>query len=186
MRRTAWELPVGPGLVATAKADQLAGILRTLPERVLSPAERERWAPALAEAGRLAAHLSSTRDRAREVLCHGDPHPGNALLVPGTSGATAAYRLVDPDGIVTEREYDVGVALRDFSRELLAAPTAADARALHAGLCRQAAAATGTDPERVGQWSLVERVTTGLYLRWFHDDETAATFLDSALLLLQG
>jgi streptomycin 6-kinase len=27
-------------------------------------------------------------------------------------------------------------------------------------------------------------VTTGLYLRWFRDDETAETFLDSAMLLV--
>ena len=180
-----WELPVAPGQEATAKADQLAGILRTLPERVLSPAERAHWAPALIEAGRLAAHLSTTRDPDREVLCHGDPHPGNALLGPETTDGDRSYRLVDPDGIVTEPEYDLGVVLRDFSRELLAAPGASAARDLHAGLCLQAAAATGTDPERAGQWAMVERVTTGLYLRWFHDDDTAAAFLDSALLLLR-
>ena len=60
------------------------------------------------------------------------------------------------------------------------------ARTLHDALCRQAAAATGTDVERVRQWAFVERVTTGLYLQWFHDEETAAAFLDSALLLGAG
>ena len=42
----------------------------------------------------------------------------------------------------------------------------------------RAADVTGTDPERVRQWAFVERVATGLYLRWFHDDETAESFLD--------
>jgi streptomycin 6-kinase len=36
----------------------------------------------------------------------------------------------------------------------------------------------------VWRWAFVERVTTGLYLRWFNDDETAESFLDAATVLL--
>lgn len=192
VRRT-WELATGlvpPGppahLPGGGKAEQLAGILRTLPARVLSAGQRRRWAPALDEASRLADRLAATRDPAREVLCHGDPHPGNALLASSAPAGSPAYKLVDPDGLVTEPEYDLGVVLRDFSRELLAAPSRQAALDLHGTWCRQAASATGTDAGRVRQWAFVERVTTGLYLQWFHDDDTAASFLDSALLLSGG
>ena len=94
------------------------------------------------------------------------------------------YKLVDPDGFRCEPEYDVGVVLRDFCRELLATGGKRRAQDLNTRLCRQAAEATGTDVERVAQWAFVERVTTGLYLRWFDDPDTAQSFLDTAELLL--
>ena len=94
------------------------------------------------------------------------------------------YKLVDPDGFLCEPEYDVGVVLRDFSRELLRLGGPRRARELHARLTRQAAESTGTDVERVRQWAFVERVTTGLYLRWFDDPDTSQSFLDAAELLL--
>jgi streptomycin 6-kinase len=76
------------------------------------------------------------------------------------------------------------VTLRDFSREILASRDHAAARDRHDALCAHAADLTGTDPERVRQWAFVERVTTGLYLRWFHDEEGAESFLDAATVLL--
>lgn len=178
--RLAWEVPVSlapPVADGDDKAAQLAGIVR----RFRQADDDDRWGAALDRAHELARHLCATRDPARDVLCHGDPHPGNALQ----AGGIPRYKLVDPDGLRCEPEYDVGVTLRDFSREVLAARDHATAVARHDALCERAARATGTDVERVRQWAFVERVTTGLYLRWFHDDETAETFLDSATVLLR-
>ena len=39
------------------------------------------------------------------------------------------------------------------------------------------------DPEHVWRWGFVERVTTGLYLRWFGHASESATFLDTAAQL---
>lgn len=177
--RLAWEVPVtlaAPVAQGDDKAAQLAGIVR----RFRQGDDDDRWGPALDRAHELARHLSATRDPARDVLCHGDPHPGNALQASGIP----RYKLVDPDGFRCEPEYDVGVTVRDFSREVLASRDHRTARALHDALCDRAADGTGTDAERVRQWAFVERVTTGLYLRWFHDDEAAASFLDAATVLL--
>jgi streptomycin 6-kinase len=177
--RLAWELPVGlapapaPG---DDKAAQLAGIVR----RFRQGDDDDRWGLALDRAHELARHLSATRDPLRDVLCHGDPHPGNALQATGIP----RYKLVDPDGFRCEPEYDVGVTVRDFSREVLASRDHRTARARHDALCDLAADLTDTDPERVRQWAFVERVTTGLYLRWFRDDEVAESFLDAATVLL--
>lgn len=177
--RLAWEVPVSlapevaPG---EDKAAQLAGIVRRLRE----DDDEGKWGAALDRAHEIARHLSSTREPARDALCHGDPHPGNALQANGIP----RYKLIDPDGIRCEPEYDVGVALRDFSREILASRDHAAARARHVALCHHAAELTGTDAERVRQWAFVERVTTGLYLRWFDDEETAESFLDAATVLL--
>jgi streptomycin 6-kinase len=177
--RLAWEVPVAlapdvaPG---DDKAAQLAGIVR----RFRQGDDDDRWGPALDRAHELARHLSATRDPARDVLCHGDPHPGNALQANGIP----RFKLVDPDGFRCEPEYDVGVTVRDFSREVLASRDHPTALARHDALCDRAADLTDTDAERVRQWAFVERVTTGLYLRWFHDDETAESFLDAATVLL--
>lgn len=177
--RLAWEVPVtcAPAVRAGEdKAAQLARIVR----RFRQGDDEDRWGPALDRAHELARHLSATRDPSRDVLCHGDPHPGNALQTTGIP----RYKLVDPDGFRCEPEYDVGVMVRDFCREILASRDHRTARARHDDLCDLAADLTDTDAERVRQWAFVERVTTGLYLRWFHDEETAESFLDSATVLL--
>ena len=54
------------------------------------------------------------------VVVHGDPHPGNALLVPRRrAGAETGFCFVDPDGFVADRAYDLGVTMRDFSSGVL-------------------------------------------------------------------
>ncbi|WP_140740256.1 aminoglycoside phosphotransferase family protein [Pedococcus bigeumensis] len=177
--RLAWELPLSLApevAVGEDQAAQLAGIVR----RFRQDDDEARWGAALDRAHELARHLSASRDPSRDVLCHGDPHPGNALQAAGIP----RYKLVDPDGFRCEPEYDVGVTVRDFSREILASRNHTSAREGHEDLCRHAAELTDTNPDRVRQWAFVERVTTGLYLRWFNDDETAESFLDAATVLL--
>jgi streptomycin 6-kinase len=51
----------------------------------------------------MAAH-----DDERAVLVHGDVHEWNALQAPG-----GGFKLVDPDGLVAEPEYDLGVLMRE-------------------------------------------------------------------------
>ena len=176
--RQAWEVRIDqvPDLPHRGdKATELAGIVG----RFRHEEDEERWGRALERADELARHLAATRDTSRDVLCHGDPHSGNALQ----SAGVPRYKLVDPDGFRCEPEYDVGVVLRDFSRELSATGSRRQASDLHSRLGRLAAEATGTDVERVLQWAFVERVTTGLYLRWFDDLDTAQSYLDTAELL---
>ncbi|WP_219416581.1 aminoglycoside phosphotransferase family protein [Pseudonocardia nigra] len=93
---------------------------------------------------RIAAH---SPDRA--VLVHGDVHQWNTLRVPG-----GGFALVDPDGLLAEPEYDLGVLMREDPVELMADDPRERARLL--------ATRTGCDPVAIWEWGVVERVSTGL------------------------
>ena len=99
---------------------------------------------ALACAGRrIAAH-----DDERAVLVHGDVHQWNALE------AGDGFKLVDPDGLLAEAEYDLGILMREDPVELLDGDPHERARWL--------ADRTGLDPTAIWEWGVVERVSTGL------------------------
>lgn len=92
---------------------------------------------------RRAAH-----DDERAVLVHGDVQQWNVLQ------AGDGFKLVDPDGLLAEAEYDLGVVLREDPDEPLAADTRATARWM-ADRC-------ALDADAIWEWGVVERVSTGL------------------------
>ncbi|GAB2594337.1 hypothetical protein GCM10009593_38950 [Microlunatus antarcticus] len=119
------------------------------------------------------------------VLVHGDPHPGNLLRVGSPRpGAESGWCFVDPEPCVTDRAYDLGVAVRDFSATLLAEPAAASARLW--SWCRRVAAPSRADPARVWAWGFLERVSTGLYVHSFGAPRVGEPFLRSAALLARS
>ncbi len=92
---------------------------------------------------RIAAH-----DDERAVLVHGDVHQWNALR-DGTG-----FKLVDPDGLLAEAEYDLGIIMREDPVELLDGDPVDRAHHL--------AGRTGLDATAIWEWGVVERVSTGL------------------------
>jgi streptomycin 6-kinase len=94
-------------------------------------------------ARRIAAH-----DDERAVLLHGDVHQWNALE------AKDGFKLVDPDGLLAEAEYDLGILMREDPIELLAGHAPQRARWL--------AERTGLDATAIWEWGVVERVSNGL------------------------
>jgi streptomycin 6-kinase len=95
-----------------------------------------------------AERRQASHDPERAVLVHGDVQQWNALQ------AADSFKLVDPDGLVAEAEYDLGVILREDPDEPAAADTAATARWM--------AARHGLDARSIWEWGVVERVSTGL------------------------
>lgn len=92
---------------------------------------------------RIAAH-----DDERAVLVHGDVHQWNVLSNDN------GFKLVDPDGLLAEAEYDLGVMMREDPLELVAS----DPR----DRAREFAHRTGLDMQAIWEWGVVERVSTGL------------------------
>ncbi len=90
----------------------------------------------------------SAGDPTRPLLLHGDVHQWNALA------AGDDFKLVDPDGLVGDAEYDLGVILREDPDE----PGAADPWAT----ARWMAARYGLDATAIWEWGVIERVSTGL------------------------
>ena len=105
------------------------------------------------------------------MLVHGDAHGWNTLAAgPGT------YKFVDPEGLCSEREHDLGIVMREYNEPLLDGdtPRLVDGRA--AFLADRCA----VDPQIVWEWGFIERVSTGLAgLRDFDNDD-GAKFLEVA------
>ena len=90
--------------------------------------------------------LSFGRERA--VLVHGDVHQWNA------SQAEGGFKLVDPDGLLAEAEYDLGILMREDPLELLDG----DPDNVPDGSLPR----TRLDATAIWEWGVVERVSTGL------------------------
>ncbi len=94
---------------------------------------------------RIAAH-----DDERATLVHGDVHQWNVLQTMDGDG----FELVDPDGLLAEPEYDLGIVMREDPVELLDG----DPRDRSRWLARRC----GLDETAIWEWGVVERVSTGL------------------------
>jgi streptomycin 6-kinase len=137
-----WRPAPGAGLPTGAvKADWLAEFITGMWEELGQPCSERAVDHALAcAARRRAAHRDETA-----VLVHGDVHQWNALE------AAAEFKLVDPDGLLAEPEYDLGIIMRED-------PCDGD---LH-GRARWLADRTCLDEAAIWEWGVVERVSTGL------------------------
>lgn len=140
-----WRSAPGCGLPTGAEKGQI------LVESILS-----RWAKldqpcserAVDHAVACADRRTRAHDAERAVLVHGDVHEWNALE------AGDGFKLVDPDGLLAEAEYDLGVLMREDPTDLRDGDPHRRARWL--------AARTGLDATAIWEWGVVERVSTGL------------------------
>ena len=109
-------------------------------------------------------------DPATSVLVHGDAHGWNTLVVDDPT-SRGRCKLVDPEGLLSDRAHDLAVPTREYNGPLLTGDTAPLTRARAEHL----AVRCDVDPEAVWQWGFIERVSTGLAnLRDFDNDDGAA------------
>jgi streptomycin 6-kinase len=140
-----WRPAPDSGLPTGAdKGRWLADFMTTTWESLGRPCSERAVRHALSCAARRVAAFSG--DRAR--LVHGDVHQWNAL----ESGD--GFALVDPDGLLADPEYDLGILMREDPVELMQEGPRQRADWL--------AARTGLDPTAIWEWGVVERVSTGL------------------------
>jgi streptomycin 6-kinase len=94
------------------------------------------------------------------VLVHGDAHSGNMLQNLSQGSQTQpSFKLIDPDGIVAETAYDLGVLMRDWIDELVGDPVR-----LGRERCAYLSHLTGADTQAIWQWGFIQCTSTGLFL----------------------
>ena len=135
--------PVPDSVLPTgaAKARWLAEFIAAMWEELDRPCSERAVEHALA----CATHRRDAHRDETAVLVHGDVHQWNALE------SADGFKLVDPDGLLAEPEYDLGIMMRED-------PLEGD---LHER-ARWLAARTGLDANAIWEWGVVERVSTGL------------------------
>ena len=95
------------------------------------------------------------------MLVHGDAHGWNTLRAGPNE-----YKLVDPEGLVSERAHDLVVPMRESHAELLAG----DALSLGIARAHRLSELTEVPVEPIWQWGSLERVSTGLYCLTLGDE----------------
>jgi streptomycin 6-kinase len=140
-----WRPAPGCGLPTGAeKSRRLAAFITATWEELDHPCSERAIDHAIACAARRAdAHCDE-----RAVLVHGDVHQWNALE------AKDGFKLVDPDGLLAQPEYDLGIIMREDPLDVRDNDPHERARWL--------AARTGLDATSIWEWGVVERVSTGL------------------------
>jgi streptomycin 6-kinase len=110
-------------------------------------------------------------DPTRAVLVHGDAHGWNTL-----DAGDGTFKFVDAEGVWSEPEHDLAVAMREYNEPLLAGDTPRLVRARAEHLAERCA----VDPDVVWEWGFIERVSTGLSNLRNFDNDNGAMFLEVA------
>jgi streptomycin 6-kinase len=179
MLSVAWQAPVDATAPVSPGEDKAAQAVRYLTQP---------WADLAPSALIDAAIGYGTRraeafDPDRCVAGHGDPHDHNALAVlQPRPGADTGFVLIDPEGLRGPAAYDLGVVMRGWPEQVLAAD---DPVALVRGWARRLAELSTVDDQDIWEWAFVERVTSGLYLCRNGHQAEGHTYLDSAVRLLR-
>lgn len=114
-------------------------------------------------------------DPSTAVLIHGDAHPGN-MLADTKAGHERRFKLIDPEGLISEPAHELGIPLRAWCDELLAG----DAVRLGTEWCYRLSKATDIDAQSIWEWAFIERVSSGLLYAHLGDNLEASRFLDVA------
>ncbi len=177
----AWLVPPGADQTLNAleyKAQTLAQLISELWDKLERPCSENIVSVAL----EFARKRQDAFDPQRCVVVHGDPHPANALLVCAPRvGAESGYVFVDPESFLCDPAYDLGVVMRDWNEELLAA---ADPLAVAHHYCQLLATESGLDEATIWEWGFIERVSSGLYICAYGSREHGQPFFKTAQRLL--
>ena len=140
--------PVDPALGFPSGADKARWLMACIP-RLWDDTGRPCPERTVLSAVECAARREAAHDDDRAVLCHGDVHQLNALQAEDGS-----FKLIDPDGVRAEPEYDLGVIVRCDPGE----------DDLHRRTDRLAGR-TGCDRDAIWEWGAAHRLASALYCR---------------------
>ncbi|MFA1821104.1 aminoglycoside phosphotransferase family protein [Virgibacillus oceani] len=96
-------------------------------------------------------------DFTKAVLVHGDAHHGNALQDP--TKPQPSFKLIDPNGLVGEPSYDLGILMREWLDDLVEEPLEVGKKR-----CSLLGQLTGVDTQGIWEWGYIQSISTGLFL----------------------
>src|SRR5699024_1693452 len=82
------------------------------------------------------------------VLVHGDAHSGNILK--DMTNSKTSFKLIDPDGLVTEPAYDLGVLMREWLDDLTINPLENGRKR-----CLLLSEITGVNTQAIWEWGFI-------------------------------
>ena len=144
--------PVAPDVPLPTVRDQaawLAAYIESTWNEIGQPCDRAVVDRAL----ELCGSRSAAFDETRAVLVHGDAHGWNTL-----AAREGQFKFVDPEGLRSEREYDLAIPMREYNEPLLEGAT----KRLVRERAEMLATACEADAQAVWEWGYIERVSTGL------------------------
>lgn len=109
----------------------------------------------------------------KSVLVHGDAHSGNILQ--DMTKSQPSFKFVDPDGLIAEPAYDLGVLMREWLDDLTINPLE-DGRKR----CLFLSEITGVDTQAIWEWGFIQAISTGLLLIKIDQKETGLQMLKVA------
>jgi streptomycin 6-kinase len=144
--------PVAPDIALPTARDQaawLAAYIESTWNELHRPCERTLIDRALEYCTR----RSDAFDETQAVLVHGDAHGWNTL-----AAGDGRFKFVDPEGLRSEREYDLAIPMREYNEPLLEG----DTKRLVRDRAEVLAYGCDADADAVWEWGFIERVSTGL------------------------
>lgn len=120
------------------------------------------------------SYLQSREDAmnpAEFVLLHGDAHGGNTLKELSGDGC----KLIDPDGIIYEKAYDLGVLMREWVEEYEQDPLKNGKER-----CGYLSRLTGVPEKAIWEWGYLQTVSTAFVLLQIGQEETGRKMLHVA------
>lgn len=145
-----------PLISGTHSAQEHARFITGLWEDLHRPCSQRSFDLAL----RFAESRRAAFDPQTSVLVHGDAHNGNLLLASSqTSAAYPQFKFIDPEGLVAEPAFDLGVLMREWIEDLTEEPVKRGYER-----CALLSSLTGVDKQGIWEWGFIQCVATGLFL----------------------
>ena len=159
-----WQLPIENAKLTVGNVDWFEEFIKDAYEKQHHPCTKEVLDQAL-------SYLASRKENEKPsefVLIHGDPHNNNILQVPMTND----FKFIDPDGLIYEKAYDLGVLMREWVDDYLEAPLKnGQAR------CQYLHQLTGVSKQAIWEWGFIQMLSTSLVLLQIGQEDTAKKML---------
>ncbi len=164
--------PASPIQSGAQTAEDLSKFITELWEDLNRPCSKSSFDLALS----FAQSRKAAFDPKTSVLVHGDAHSGNTLLdAYGKMDSLPQCKFIDPDGLIAEPAYDLGILMREWMEELTEDPVG---KALER--CAYLHFLTGVDRQAIWEWGFIQCMSTGLFLIRLGEEQSGIQMLKVA------